>query len=187
MVDDKTVKLERFDKTAVYSELSHLPEPPQQKKKWSKQKKIALIAGGFIFSFLLLYFMTGYYHDEQLLAEQQQIHQKELDEAKQKQLALEQQKRAAEANSAKFNQVKDKAEFYLKDVNLPKKEEVQQTVNEAEKQVEKAVAAAQNAPKVQTAVKEHSALVLQVTQFLQEQKAKLQAFFNQQSQKADKP
>lgn len=192
MVDDKTVKLERFDKTQVYPELGELafksePPAPPAKKKWRKGKKAAIIAGGFIFCFLLLYFMAGYYHDEQLIAEQKQIHQKELAEAKKKELALEQQKQAAEANAIKFNEVKEKAENYFKDVNIPKKEEMQQTVNEAEKHVEKAVTAAQGSPEVRNALKEHSALITQVTEFLETQKEKLQAFFNKQSQKADKP
>ncbi|MCE5287129.1 MAG: hypothetical protein LLG02_14975 [Pelosinus sp.] len=185
MVDDKTVKLERFDKTTVYPELGELkqqPEIKEPKKKWSKRKKTAVIAGGCFFAFLFLFFILAYYHDEQVIAEQQQIHQKELVAAQKKQLELEKQKEAAEANYLKLNDMKAKAENYLQDVDIPKKEEVKQTVNEAEQQAQKAINAAQSVqkdPKVQAALQEHSQLINQVTQFLQEQKQKLMAIFNQ--------
>lgn len=77
MVDDKTVKIKRFDKTEVYPELNELKQAAEP-KKLSKRQKIAIMAGGLFFVFLLAFFMAAYYHDEQLLLEQKKIHKEEL-------------------------------------------------------------------------------------------------------------
>lgn len=189
MVDDKTVKIKRFDKTEVYPELNELKQAAEP-KKLSKRQKIAIMAGGLFFVFLLAFFMAAYYHDEQLLLEQKKIHKEELAAVQKKQSAIE-QKKSTEINSTQFSNIKDKAETIIKEVPIAN-EDVQQTVNVAERHIQKAVSAAQTvqgSEKVQAVLQDKAELVNQLLALLQEQKNKLFSLFDQTArpkQKADK-
>ena len=123
-MDDKTIKLERFDKTAVYPDLNGLKQPAVVKKN-SRRKKAALIAGGTVLILLLGFFMAAYYHDEQIIADQKRLQQQpqELGE-----------KKATEAAANRINTRVDKVQSNFPEVNIPQ-EEIKEKVTEAKNRV----------------------------------------------------
>ena len=169
-MDDKTIKLERFDKTAVYSDLNGLKQPAAVKKN-ARRKKIALIAGGTVLILLLGCFMAAYYHDEQIIADQKRLQQQpqELGE-----------KKANEAAANRINTRVDKVQSNFPEVNIPQ-EEIKEKVTEAGKQVKQVVTAAKlpdSQEKVQSLLKENAGPIKKVTIFLQNQLDRLQLFLD---------
>lgn len=169
-MDDKTIKLERFDKTAVYPDLNGLKQPAAVKKN-ARRKKIALIAGGTVLILLLVCFMAAYYHDEQIIADQKRLQQQtqELTE-----------KKAAEAAANRINTRVDKVQSNFSEVNIPQ-EEIKEKFTEAGKQVKQVVTAAKlpdSQEKVQSLLKENAGPIKEVATFLQNQLNRLQLFLD---------
>jgi len=169
-MDDKTIKLERFDKTAVYPDLNGLKQSAAVKKN-ARRKKAALIAGGTVLILLLGCFMTAYYHDEQIIADQKRLQQQNQELA---------EKKTAEAAINRIDTRVDKVQSNFPEVNIPQ-EEIKEKVTEAGNRVKQVVTAAKlpdSQEKVQSLLKENAGPIKKVTFFLQNQLDRLQLFLD---------